>query len=187
MAAVSLVVSLTLAPSSVVFGCTCAGWEFPSAIHDADVAFIGTLIAVGDEQGNSVLSATKVAFEVDRAKDVMPTPVVIDAVLGSGASCGLSMAIGEKWMVIAHGRDGRPETNLCSGSMPLHAMEGPTRDLVLEAMSAEPVPAADDELLGGMNDGSALSSVPLPVWLAGGTALLIALVSAVAFRRPKPD
>jgi hypothetical protein len=188
LAAVVVVVGLGWVPVATVNACSCAFFGYPEAIAQSDVAFIGTMVARGgSERLGDRWETTRVGFDVDRAKDTMPTPVVVDARLGSGASCGLEMAIGEVWFVIAHFQDGRAGTNLCSGSTLLDGMDEPTRQLVTAALDAEPVPAnGEDDPLAGMSNGAPLSGTPLGVFLAGGAVLLVAIVSLGAFRRSRP-
>ena len=187
---VRLLVALTVAtalawvPIATVDACSCVGWSFPKSIVEADVAFTGTVSDVGGtEFGVAGWETTQVTFDVTRSKDAMATPVVVDSMLGSSASCGLDMAVGQEWLVLAHLDDGgRPQTNLCSGSTVLAALDGPTLAVVTDELVGVPVPADADA-----SDGGWVSDIPLPVLLAGGAALVILVVSLVAFRRPRPE
>ena len=138
-AALLVAMGLAWLPLTTVEACSCAFLGYPEAIVDSDVAFIGTMRARGGtERVGDGLETTQVAFDVVRAKDAMTTPVVVDTWLGNGASCGLEMAVGEEWLVIAHLQDGRAQTNLCSGSTLLGALDEPTRQRVAAAMVTEP-------------------------------------------------
>lgn len=174
---------LAWVPIATVHACLCATGGLPDEVAKSDVAFIGTMVAQGGtERRGEGWETTQVAFNVDRAKEAMTTPVVINAWLGMGSSCGLEMAVGQEWLVIAHVQDGRAETNLCSGSTLLGALDEPTRQRVAAALDTEPVPAAaGDDPLAGM-----LPIIPVGVWLAGGAVLLVVVTSAVAFRRSRP-
>jgi hypothetical protein len=176
-----LAIGLAWLPIASVNACTCDRPSMPVMIERSDVAFTGTMAAVGGTERRGRWDMTAVAFDVDRAKAEMTTPVVIDVQsFGNGSACGLEMAVGEDWLIIAHVEGGPPQAGLCSGSAMLASLDQPTRDLVATAMVVEPLPAADDPL------GEMRPSIPLPVWLAGGAACLIALVSFAAFRRSRP-
>lgn len=187
---VRLLVALTVAtalawvPIASVDACSCVGWSFPESIVEADVAFTGTVSDVGGaEFGVAGWEPTQVTFDVTRSKDAMATPVVVDSILGSSASCGLDMAVGQEWLVLAHLDDGgRPQTNLCSGSTVLAALDGPTLAVVTDALVGMPVPADADA-----SDGGWVWDLSHPVLLAVGAALVILVVSLLAFRKPRPE
>ncbi len=178
-------IGVSWVPIGAVTACSCAPLGFPDAIAESDAAFIGTVRSHGSTgQPRDGLQTVQVAFDVDRAKDAMTTPTVVDVWLGGDAGCGLDMGIGEEWLVIAQFDAGQPQTNLCSGSVLVDSMDEPMRKLVVDALDTEPVPAPNDDLPEA-NDGRSMEGIPLPVWLAGGAALLIAGVSVVAFRRSR--
>lgn len=186
-AALAVAIGLAGVPIATVDACSCVGWSFPRSIREADVAFIGTMMAIGGPgAGLPGWETTQVAFDVDRAKDEMATPFLLDARLGDSAGCGLSMAIGQEWLVLAHlDEGGRPQTNLCSGSTVLAALDDPTLQVITDELDAAPSQAAGD-VTAGSTDGESPSSIPLPVLLAAGAALLIVVTSLVAFRKSRP-
>jgi hypothetical protein len=187
LTAVTVAAGLALLPIATVDACSCAGFDPPTSIAGSDVAYIGTIVAAeAADQVDQGRETTLVAFEVQRARHKIETPFVLDAWLGSSASCGLSMAIGETWLVIAHHEDGRPQTNLCSGSRPLDTLDLAMRQQVAAALPVDPVPAPTDEL-AEMGEGLWHATIPLPVLLAAGAALLILVASLVAFRKARPE
>lgn len=183
----AIVIAIGWLPVASVSACSCAFFGLPQAIAQSDVAFIGTVIARGQtDQRDGVWETTRVGFAVGAAKEAMPTPVVVNARLGSGASCGLEMALGEEWLVIASFNDGRAETNLCSGSAPLATLDEATMQQVMVALDVEPVPVVADDPLAGMSDGGVLPDTPLGILIAAAAVLLISIASLVAFRRSHP-
>jgi hypothetical protein len=189
LAAMIVAFGLAWVPFANANACSCARLGgLPEAIAQSDVAFIGTMVAIGeDERLGEHWETTRVAFEIHRANEEMPTPAVVNAWLGLEAGCGLDMAVGEEWLVIGHLQDGRVETNLCSGSMPLDGLDEQARDVVATALDVEPLPASGEEdSLAGMSTDAILSGAPLGLFVAGGAVLLIAIVSLAAFRRTRP-
>jgi hypothetical protein len=182
LTALAAAIGLTWLPVATVDACTCLGWTFPQSIRAADIAFTGTVSDVETDFGVAAWETTRVSFGVARSKDELATPFIVDTPVGSSASSGLDMAVGQEWLVLAHVDDGgRPQTNLCTGSTVLAALDEPTLQIVMNELAAEPMPA-DAEV----SDAGWASNVPLPVLVAGAGALVILAASALAFRKPRP-
>ena len=103
----------------------------------------------------------------------------------SGASCGITFGIGERWLVAAYRQGEDLETGLCSnnqlaGDIPPDRMAA-FRELLpnLAPEPAEPAPETSPSDV----------SVPLAAGLAALAVLALAAVSILAFRtgRRRPD
>jgi hypothetical protein len=163
-------------PLGTVVACSCAFVGYPEAVAQADIAFVGTVIGEAEPGNPGGLDTARYAFDVDRATTPLESPLEIDALFGNGANCGVDMAIGEEWLVIATIEGGRPTTNLCTGSTLTISMDAETRELLgtaMEPVEGGPANVADDR------------SASLPLVIAMGAVLIIGGVSVVAFRRER--
>ncbi len=180
-ATLALAFVLSAVPLVTVSACDCAFTELPEAVRAADVAIVGTLVGAAepaqrvDRGGPPERIWT---WEVERSRDAIEgSTVEVHAWDDDGANCGVSFAIGERWLVLAHAEDGRLLTNSCAQNQRL---DGSNPDA--EAAIASTLPAVAD---GPSSAGG--SPLPVPVLVATGVAVLIGLVGAVAFRTRRGD
>ena len=187
LAALAVAIGLAWVPIATVDACMCNFPGYPDALATSEVAFIGTMTGTGvTETRGGGPHTTEVAFDVERGKAELETPIVVDVTLGSEGYCGLPAAVGKRWLVIAHMVDGRPKTNHCSGSKVLARLDLATLHLAEAALEVEPVPSSGpNDPLAAARYGRLLSSIPVPV-LLGGAVVVVAAVTAVTFRRKQP-
>lgn len=164
-------------PTAVVKACSCAFPGYAEAIRQAEVAFIGEVVNHEDMPNDGFVDMfpeAAFAFDVERAKEPMDEPFVVHATVGGGGSCGLTLSAGPRWLIIARLEQGKLRTNLCSGSTPYAELDEESRrevDAILAVAPARTVPPENES-----------ESIPPPVVVAGGVALLIGLASVLAFR-----
>lgn len=72
------------------------------------------------------ISLATYAFEVERAKEPLLVPYEIDVWFGGDANCGLDMAVGEEWVVVALRHEGRLDANACTGTARVADLDPPT-------------------------------------------------------------
>jgi hypothetical protein len=171
-----LAIGVSIIPLATVSACSCAMQELPEAIASADVAVVGTVASVeptGDADFGQGLLTT---WSVSNARDPLGTgSLAIHSVANDGANCGVSFGVKERWLVLAYQGERGLETNGCMMNRRLDGGTDPEAEaLVAEAMT--PVTAETEA------EEPALS-IPVPMIGLGAAALLIALVSLVAFRR----
>jgi hypothetical protein len=170
-----LAIGVSMVPLATVSACSCAMQELPEAIASADVAFVGTVSSfeqATDAQLGERLSTT---WQVTSSRDPLPTAsITVGSVKDDGANCGISFGVREEWLVLAYRSEGGLETNGCTMSRPLGGDDPEAEALIAEAM--QPVTASADV------EEPALP-VPVPVIGLGAAALVIGIVSLLAFRR----
>lgn len=110
-----------------VAACSCAGGDLPGAIRAATVAFVGTAEASAEAPPTDLGPRTRYAFSVERASRQTGGTIEILAWSGSGGSCGVTFGIGERYVVIANNQDGRLETNMCNGNVPVDELPAAQR------------------------------------------------------------
>ena len=171
-----LVIGVSALPFATVMACSCAFLGYPEAIAQADIALIGTVTAAEERGPGGVdgLPEAAYAFDVERSTHALSEPFTVHAIVGDGANCGLQLAVGQRWLVIASAEGGRPQTNLCSGSSLYESLDEETRANVEAQLAVTTFTTSEDE---------APVSLPGPVLVAFGGVLLIGLVSLFAFRR----
>ena len=143
------------------------------ALAAAVVAFEG-VVAAGPQQlaGQWEAGFADVAFTFAVEKTIKGGPLperLHIATSANGASCGAGFAVGQRWRVytsLLEGGGGPLYSGLCSGNQ-----------LLAESVEIPALPAS-----GGGNP-SGQDSVPVGVVLAIGVAALLAVASALAFRR----
>lgn len=178
LAAVALVVGVSAVPVATVMACSCMETELPDAVRDADLAIVGTLVAQGGAE--PALGAPggpaeiEFVWQVERSRDALDSDQVsLAAWEDDGANCGVRFASNERWLVLGYVEEGRLLTNGCMRNMRLDGSdpegEAMVDSLVPVAVTASP---ATSEL-----------SIPFPLIVVGGAALLIGLIGLVAFRR----
>ncbi len=143
-------------PIARVYACRCMAPEPGVALTSADVVFVGVVAEVDTV---SVEDLNQFTFAVDSAIKGIPGNPIIVSSGSSEASCGITFAVGQRWTVYASVVDGRPMTDMCSGST------------MLEDGVEVPTPAATD------------TGPPLQLIAVIGVVIVIAALSAVAFSR----
>ncbi len=177
LAAIAVAGVLTAVPTASAFACSCAEVELPQAIAQADLAFVGNLLAVepvpGDEpMGDQQLSYT---FEVERARDAsVAGRVSVRAWQDNGANCGVTFGDRGRWLIVAYRSEGTLET---SGCLPNGALDGAPAAFEAQVTELLPVVTADTA-----PDSEGLE-VPIPVLLVLGAAAIVIGASAWAFLR----
>jgi hypothetical protein len=168
---IPIAIALLLASAPRPVGaCSCVSTSPEQAEAASDAVFTGTVVATAqipavgrdDFAGMHDILYT---FAVDGVvKGDLPAEV---AVVGgsSGASCGMSFAAETRYLVFANLDAGNLVTNLCSGNTELQRNE------------AGPLPARAPD------SPEPRSEPPLGLIIVGGIVLLLASLSAVAFRR----
>ena len=148
------------------------------AVAEADLAFVGTLVAVQAPPPDNLDQPMAMEWAIERSRD--PLDVDRATIIGwpdNGANCGVSFEVGDRWLVLASMTDGGLETHGCLPNRPLDA-DDPESAAIVDAMTPVGSSTAPEDTEGG--------EVPLP--LIGGTVALALLAgfSAVAFRRRAP-
>jgi hypothetical protein len=176
-----LAAGLSAVPIATVMACDCAFSELPQAVREADVAMVGTLVGAAeaaqriDRGGPPERIWT---WHVERSRDAIEGDTLdVHAWEDDGANCGVSFAMGERWLVLAHAEEGRLLTNSCARNQRLDGSD-PDGEAVIASLL--PAVAASEASTGGL-------SLPVPVIVATGVAVLMGLIGAVAFRTRRAD
>ena len=184
--AFAMAIGLAILPVRQAFACSCAEMTIDEAAAMAQAAFTGTVIdeqPVGKATGPiGAVAATApmpggmggqfiYTFEVDGVAkgDVGERASVLGG--GDGASCGMSFAVGQRWLLFTMWDGTVHSTSLCSGNVPL----GPDEDAPL------PVSAP-----GEVDVSQPPTEIPWTAVALLGAVALVAGVSAFAFRRSEP-
>jgi hypothetical protein len=175
LAAAIIAIGVLTVPIATVSACSCAMQDLPEAIASADTAIVGTVASFETTGDSDMGERVRTTWQVDASRDPLPTAsLAIHSVTDSGANCGISFGMNERWLVLAYRSEDGLETNGCMMNRPLDGGDAEAEALIAEAMT--PVThetVADDS-------GPA---VPLPIIGVGAAAVLIGLVSLLAFRR----
>ena len=176
--AVAAALAFTAVPTVSVMACSCMETSVEQAVAEADLAIVGTLLAVQAPPAEALDQPMAMEWAIERSRDALDVDrATIIGWPDNGANCGVSFEVGERWLVLASMTDGGLETHGCLPNRPLEA-DDPESAAIVDAMtpvgsSATPEPAESGEL-------------PLPL-IGGGAALaLLAVLSALAFRRRAP-
>ena len=180
IAAVALVVGLSVVPVARVAACSCAMSELPDAIRQAEVAFVGTLQGTDQAMpiGPAPFEEASWTWAVERSRDPIDTASIrVIAWPDDGANCGVAFAADERWLVLAHlDESGRLATNGCMANRRMDG-EDPDTEAAIEALLKETVVAGAPEATD--------FEVPAPILVVFAGAIALALVSVVAFRRDR--
>jgi hypothetical protein len=182
--AMLLAVGVIAIPTARVAACSCAFTEMPQAIRDADVAFIGTLVATDSAipaMDDPAMEEIAWTWSVDRSREpISADRAFVSAWPDNGANCGVAFAIDERWLVLGQIEDGRLQTNGC---MRNHRMDGsdPDTEAIIDEMVTATVGVTPRETPG---PGSELG-VPIPVLVALAGAAIVLAASVWAFRRAR--
>ena len=176
LAALTFAVSVTAVPLATVSACSCAMSELPEAIRTADLAVVATSVSVQSRGAGEMGERLVTTWNVERSRDPIDARQIdIESWGDSGANCGMSFATDERWLVLAYtGEEGALETNSCMQNRRLDGSDPEAEALISEAVTETPTGAAAAE--AGID-------IPLPLLVMGGAIVLIAAISALAFRR----
>jgi hypothetical protein len=180
LAVLGLVLGASIVPMRQVAACSCAMTELPQAIEEAEVAIIGTLVGAAPAPPMAGIPAepTDHVWAVERARDPMSAiTITITSWADDGASCGISFAADERWLVLAYQGDGGLETNLCMRNIRLADASPEEMDVIDSLVATSVSPGAASE---------SAPSVPGPLLVALGALAVVAAISFLAFRRSGP-
>ncbi|HUF07478.1 MAG TPA: hypothetical protein VMP86_08850 [Candidatus Binatia bacterium] len=174
----SLVVIMAV-PARVA-ACSCMEQLLADAVRGADVAFVGTVsgtdrpVPAAFQPGADEITWS---WEVERSRDVLESNRIdLVAWPDDGANCGVSFGVGERWLVIAHGVEGRLSSSSCSMNQRMDDVEPPVAAEIESMLTVAP-PAEPAEAGAG-------SVAPSPPILFMGAAIaVVAAVSGWAFLR----
>lgn len=177
--ALALVLALgsLVIPAARVAACDCASVELGDAVRAADLAFVGTVVGAAEAaipgRGPAEVSWS---WQVERARDAGTPPAVsVQAFANDGANCGVSFAVGERWLVLVHREEGMLRTNGCLPNQNLGEAD-PGRDALIAELVAAEVEATNQQ------QGF---TIPGQVLALGAGLLGLLAVSAWAFRRDR--
>jgi hypothetical protein len=170
-----LAIGVSVIPLATVTACSCAFSELDEAIATAEVAIVGTAASV-EPTGNANLGEGMLTtWMLTGSRDPIATgSLAIHSVKDSGANCGISFGMNERWLVLAYRGEQGLETNGCMMNRRLDGSDPEAESLITEAMDPVAVETQIDD--PGL-------SIPMPIIGLGAAAMLVALVSLVAFRR----
>ena len=176
--ALAAAIAFTAVPTVSVHACSCMETSVEQAVAEADLAIVGTLVAVQALPPDNFEEPMAMEWAIERSRD--PLDVDRATIIGwpdNGANCGVSFEVGERWLVLASMTDGGLETNGCLPNRPLEA-DDPESAAIAQGMT--PVGTS------GAPEGAASAELPLPLIGGGAALLLLAVFSVLAFRRRKP-
>lgn len=162
-------------PLTTVSACSCAMQELPDAIASAEVAVVGTVESVEPVADMDFGDGLLTTWTVTGSRDPIGTAsLAIHSVKDSGANCGISFGVDERWLVLAYQGERGLETNGCMMNRRLDGGDVETEALIAEAMTPVTVTTEPEE-----------PGLAIPVAIIGLAAagLLVAFVSLLAFRR----
>lgn len=170
-----LAIGVSIVPVATVSACSCAMSELDDAVLSAEVAIIGTAVSAEPAGAGDIGEMQLTTWEVSQSRDDIDTDVLeILSAKDNGANCGITFGTDERWLVLAYAGERGLETNGC---MLNRRLDG--SDPEMEAAVASMMPAM-------ITPGDAEASdveIPVPVLVVAAVGLLIAAVSAFAFRR----
>lgn len=184
--ALAMAVGLALVPLQGAFACSCAQLTIDEAATSAHAVFTGTVV---DEQpvgrGTGPVGAIAATAPMPGLGGQFIYTVAVDGVVkgdvgeqasvlggGDGASCGMSFAVGERWLLFTMWDGTVHSTSLCSGNMPLGVDEKP------------PLPVSAP--LEGGDVTQPPTEIPWTAVALLGSIAVVAGVSVFAFRRSDP-
>lgn len=134
--AVALAAGVAGATTSTVLACSCAGLTEEEAFDAADLVVVGVVVGRDDP-----FLGLPISNSADPVRFTVAVEEVLKGDAGSqvevttarfGASCGLEMAIGQRWRLHAQ-RDGGLQAHLCGGSTLLSPDSGGPNPVPAEA------------------------------------------------------
>ena len=200
----SFALAVAAVPISQVAACSCAVGETADVIRGAQLAFIGTVADQRDTDVQNVIGGEmrEYAFVVARAN--VPTDAITRVVAGTGdASCGITFANDEEWLILARRTPAGLETNLCSGNLLMTDIDAMDRAAIVDLLPAGPstAPEPSEEPAELPAEPSAAAAEPsaapavseetspdvgeraVPLLVGGLAILLLAGVGLLAFSR----
>lgn len=165
-------------PLVQIAACSCAMGETDAQIRSAPLAFMGTVVDQRATGARNPIGDTMVqsAFEVERAS--APTNALTVIAAGtSGASCGITFATGEEWLVIVPESSEMGDTHLCAGNIRLSDISAEERADIEALLPVIPEAAPSAEPAGPLSESM------LPVLVVGAAVLGIVAIGVLAFRR----
>ncbi len=170
-----LAIGVSIIPVATVSACSCAMSELGEAVMSAELAIIGTAVSAEPAGGGDIGEMQLTTWEVSQSREDIDTDrLEILSAKDNGANCGITFGTDERWLVLAYPGDRGLETNGC---MQNRRLDG--SDPEMEAAIASMMPA----MVTPDDAGSSDVQVPVPVLVVAAVGLLIAAVSAFAFRR----
>ena len=165
-------------PLAQVAACSCAMSTTEQAIGAAELAFVGTVADQRDAGVRNDVGETlrEYAFVVDRANAATDPVTVVLAGTG-GASCGMTFANGEQWLILSHRGPAGLETSLCSGNV-LLADIAPLDRAVIDDL----LPTVPTEKGAEPEPTTQIAVPPVPFLVAGAALALLGAVAFLAFR-----
>lgn len=176
--AMALVAGLSVVPTATVMACDCALTELPEAVRDADLAIVGTLVGQSGpaaRPGRDLPVELDWTWQVERSRDPIDVDlIIVGAWNDDGANCGVMFGANERWLVLGYLEGGRLLTNGCMRNQRLDGSdpEGEATIAKLLPVEVQSTPGSGGEL-----------ALPVPLIMAGATALLMGLIGLLAFRR----
>ena len=169
---------VSVVPVSTALACSCAQAGTAESLGFADVAFIGTAVAVEAPRPGDVISTADpihYSFAVDQVfKGPLTDAEIVATTALDGASCGTSFAVNERWLVFATIAEGEVWTGLCSGNILI--VGGEEEQALLAELGtpiAEPEPSAPAE--------AQPFEIPVTLIVAVAAAAVVVGFSAWAF------
>jgi len=184
LTALAVASALLAVPIATVNACSCVGFTVQEAVAAADIAFVGTLTATSAEPDPNSMEPITWRFDVERAnREVSGAKIDISAPVDSGANCGVSFGIGERWLVLASRIEGSLTSSSCAGNVPMSAADPQLAAFVEEAMApvSTPPPAAAPE---AAPSASSLPLIPIGIGLA--VVAVVVVASGVLYARRSP-
>jgi hypothetical protein len=176
--AVAAALAFTAVPTVSVMACSCMETTVEQAVADADLAIVGTLLAVQEPPADALDQPMAMEWAIERSRDPLDiNRATISGWPDNGANCGVSFGVGERWLVLASMTEGGLETHGCMPNRPLDA-EDPESAAIVDAMTPVGASATPDRAEGG--------ELPLPIIGASAALLLLTVLSVLAFRRRAP-
>ena len=181
-----------LAPATA-YACSCAGASTAGYVDHADLVVTGTVTARRDAAHGPVLSSGRpVSYEiaVNRVYKGNAGPRIEVTTAAEGASCGLEVTEGERYLFFADQGEEGLRAGLCGGTTAYTAAEerAVVRILGTGAVpsGSAAAPSAGEQPAGNANlanDGPP-AQWAVPAWALGGLVLVAAVgVGSVVVRR----
>jgi len=177
--AVAAALAFTAVPTVTVMACSCMETSVEQAVAEADLAIVGTLVAVQAPPPDALDQPMSMEWAIERSRD--PLEVDRATIIGwpdNGANCGVSFEVGTRWLVLASMTDGGLETNGCVPNRPLDA-DDPESAVIAEAMTPVGGSTPPDPVQGA-------AELPVPLLVGGVALVLLTGLSMLAFRRRTP-
>ena len=177
-----LATCIALIPGSRVAACSCISQTPEQALNAAAAVFEGVVAAGPLDEGRQAApnaSDPVFRFAIDAVVKGGPLPGWIDVATMEGTSCGIGLARGNRWRIFAGDSGSALFVEVCAPNE-LLAERAPIPPWV----PIPPEPAAPGNPLVATGPGSDVDAgIPPGLLIAAGTAGLLLLASAIAFRR----